>query len=83
MRYFPIDIDYKDRTRKVFIPDDGDKGETEALIEIEREKTLNELKALPEKKVLTETKKKDIAEALKDYKTFKKRQRESPNKRYF
>ena len=83
VKFFPIDIDYKDRTRRVFIPDDGDKEETDALIEIEKEKTLNELKNMPEKIRLSDRQKEDAAEALKDYKKYKNRQRETPNKRYF
>lgn len=80
--WLPLHVGYKNKKKIVFIPDTGDKAETEYLIEAEREKTLNELKKAPDKPK-PKYSNKEIGAMLNEYNQFLKRKRESPHKKYW
>ena len=62
-------VKHEDREMQVIIPDTGDKVEMEALEEIEREKTLDELKKKP-KREKSKVSKEDKAGAIKDWRRY-------------
>lgn len=71
-----------DREMRVIIPGTGDKSYDEYLEQAEREKTRDQLQKLPPKPV-RKTSKKEVGEALKEYREFLRRRREDVNPKYF
>lgn len=75
-------VKHEDKEMEVIIPDTGDPVEMEVLEEIEREKTLDQLKKKPQREK-SKLSKRDQAEAIKDYKRYKDDKKTRTVGRYF
>ncbi len=80
--WLPLDVTYKKKHMKVFIPDLGDRRETEDLIQYAKEKTEADLAKMTPKPV-SKLSKEDIIGSLREYVGWLRHKKESPNKRLF
>ncbi len=77
-----IDVTENGQTTELFIPETGDKSYDDYIEEAETEKTRDELKhRLPREK--PKYSKEEIGQALRDLSDFRRRKKESPNKKYY
>ena len=82
MKLNTFKVKHKDREMEVIIPDTGDTAENAYLEEVEREKTLDQLKKSPpkEKSKLSKEEKKL---AIKEIKRYQDRRKQNAIPRYF
>jgi hypothetical protein len=80
-----LPISYGGRTRNVLIPNaqDIDRSQLGEIIAWQKEKTLDELKKLPEKKPVDIAKAREIGAQLNEFHKFLKRKASDGNKKYF
>ena len=77
-----ITVEHEGRSMDVIIPETGDKEYDNALIEWQKEKTLNDLKKRPKKPPM-KVSKEDRQGAMKEYNEFRNRQKRGDIKKYY
>ncbi len=82
VKWKQVDVQHEDKRMKVFYPDSGDKIETRDLEQFAIEKTTEDLRKQPPREKPKHSKT-EVAEALKEYKKFQNRQKDTNKRKYY